>query len=128
MTQFLNLDVISLGDVVHADVHFGSRGHRARDFFAEEEIGKTAEALSGIDRIVIGDSHEVHAPFLEGPVDFERVVIAFLAELPRYRHRAHSAPIGMDVQVAPHTLLSPGNRYKFVSGPKQSEEEMLWLG
>ena len=34
----LNLDVLALGNVVDADVHGGTAGHAAGDFFADEEI------------------------------------------------------------------------------------------
>ncbi len=60
----LQFDVMPLFDAVHADVDLGSRRRGARHFFAQEEIGITAEMFGGVDGIVIGNRHQIHAaPF-----------------------------------------------------------------
>ncbi len=98
----LDFDVVAFGDVVDAHVQLAAAGQRTGDLFAEEEIGAGTQALDGVDGIVIGDCHQIHAEPLEFFVDFERLVVAFAAHAAHERDGTHAGVPGVDVQIAPH--------------------------
>ena len=98
----LQFDVVALGDVVDAHVKLTAARQRTGDLFAEEEIGAGTQSFHGVDGIVIGDCHQIHAEPLELFVDFERLVVAFTAHW-RMRGMVHMPEcLRMDVQIAPH--------------------------
>jgi hypothetical protein len=53
-TSALDLNVVSLGDSVDSQVHFGSSRHRNGRFFAKEEIGVFTKGLPSIYGVVVG--------------------------------------------------------------------------
>ena len=55
VAALLNLHVLALGQVVHADVNFRAAGHLAGDLFADEKIVVLAQLLGAFDRIVLGE-------------------------------------------------------------------------
>ena len=65
----LQFDVVALRDVVDADVQLRAAGQGAGNLFAEEEIGARTQRFHGVDRIVIGDGHQIHAEPLQLLVD-----------------------------------------------------------
>ena len=101
----LDLDVIALRDVVDAHVQFGSAGHAAGGFLAEEEIGPRAQRFGSVDGIVVGDGYQVHAQALQFLVNGQGLVVAFPAHAPQKRDGAHSGVPRVNVQVAPHISL-----------------------
>ncbi len=80
-------------------------GVRARHFFAQEEIGIAAKMLGGVDGIVIGDRHQIHAAPLQRLVHGLRFVVALAAETMEPGYVAHARVTRMDVQIAPHGPL-----------------------
>ncbi len=101
----LQFDVMAFLDIVDAHVQTGSGGSPAGDLFAEEEIRVAAQGLDGVDRIVVGDRHQVHPAPLELVVDVERMVVALAADSVEQGHCAHPGPDGMDVEITPHASL-----------------------
>ena len=80
VAALLQLDVLAVGDVVHADVDFGAAGHFAGELFADEKIGMLAQLFGAFDGIVIGESEEIHAAAVQQGINFVRIAITFAAK------------------------------------------------
>ena len=72
--------MLTLCQVIHADVEGRAAGHTASDFLTEEEVRMTAQSLGAFDRVMVGESYQVHAFLLERLVDLFRVAVGLPAE------------------------------------------------
>src|SRR5580704_8333229 len=61
-----------------------------------------AQRFAAIERIVVGERHEIHAAALQQGVDLFGIAVRFQAEGFEDRHRRRSREPRMDVQVAFH--------------------------
>lgn len=82
------------------------------------EAQGAAQAFGGVDRVVVGHRHQIHAAPLEQLIDFAGIVVTFLAEPPGHRHRAHAAAVGVDVQIATHAFVMGPERLQNDVGPE----------
>ena len=105
VSTLLNFNVVALGDTVNTEVELGPAGQGAGDFFAEKEVGSTAEDFDGFDRIVVGDGDDGHTEALAALVNGFGVVIGLAAEMANERRVAHPGGFGMDVKVAAHESI-----------------------
>ena len=77
----LKLRVLAFGDVVDADMNFSPARHAARQLLAEKEIRKVAPQLfRSFDRVVVGQSKEIHATATEQRIYFARIAVTFAAK------------------------------------------------
>ena len=97
VTPPLEFDVMPLFDAIHAHVDLGLGWRHAGHLFAQEKVGITAEVFGGVDGIVIGDRHQIHAALLQSLVHSFRVVVAFPAEAMESGNVAHARVTRMDV-------------------------------
>jgi len=81
VAALLELLVLAVGDVVHADVNFGATGHFAGEFFADEKIGVLTQLFGAFDGIVIGEREEIHAAALQQGIDVVGIAITFAAKI-----------------------------------------------
>ena len=123
----LQFDVMPLFDAVHADVDLGARRRGTGDLFAQEEIGIAAEMLGGVDGIVIGDRHQIHAAPLQSLIHRLRIVVALAAETMKSGNVAHTRMPRMDVQVAPHASLYTAIRYNQLNCGKNIRDKECYF-
>lgn len=62
---------------IYAHVNRGAVRHRGRDLFAQEKVRLGSQNLGGIDRIMIGDGHQVHTAGLQRLVYFPGLTVTF---------------------------------------------------
>ena len=123
----LQFDVMTLFDAVHAHVDLRARRRGARHLFAQKEIGVVAKMLGGVDGIVIGDRHQIHATPLQGPIDGLRIVVALAAKTVEPGNVAHARVPRMDVQIAPHGPLYPACSYSRLNCGKNIRDRKCTL-
>ena len=86
----LDLAMISLAQVVDADVDFCAAGHPAGHFFADERVRMAAQHFRCVDGIVIGERNEGHAQLLATGIDLIGVIVGLLTNAREQRSVAHS--------------------------------------
>lgn len=64
VSPLLELNVLTLMEVVNADVDFRTAGHATSQLLAEKESGTAAQSLRAIDAVVVGESEQGHAAIL----------------------------------------------------------------
>src|SRR5579863_2954518 len=94
--------MISLGQVVDADMNFRAAGHPAGRFFADEEIRMAPQAFCSVDGIMVGQGDDGHAQSLATGIDLVRLVIRLFTKAVQPRGGAHSRGGRVDVKVASH--------------------------
>ena len=90
--------------------------------FGDEHVGQVSEGQGAVDRVVIGDRHEVHAPALGQLVDLDRLGGAFR----NFQRTLHSElgdvrGGGVHMQVGP-THLVHGTRITLQTGGSVKNE------
>ena|SRR5487761_1197012 len=86
----LNFSVLALVYVIYPSVNGGAARQAAGHFLAREKVGVAAEGLSSVDRVVVRNRDQVHAPALEAPIDVLRPAVAFPAKAAKGRRQTHS--------------------------------------
>jgi hypothetical protein len=104
----LELEVLAVGDVVHADVDFGAAGHFAGEFFADEKIGVLAQLFGAFDGIVVGEREKIHAAALEQGIHGARITVTFAAKISYKGGRTGSGEVRVNMQVASHEYKNNG--------------------
>ena len=101
----LQLDVLTLGDVIDAHVEFCAAGTCARHLLAQKEIRVTPQSFGGIYGIVIRNCDQIHPAAIERLINFQRIVVTLAANAAQQRNRTHSGMNRMHMQIATHALL-----------------------
>jgi hypothetical protein len=113
--------VAALVEVEDVDVELAALGEAERHLLAGEEAGLADQMQGPLDRVVIGEGHEVHAP-REGPlVDVARIGVAFPADVLQHGDLGAARVPGVDVQVAAHQLGTFGSTAPSFPGPPRAE-------
>jgi hypothetical protein len=108
VAPLLQLLVLAVGDVVHADVHFGAAGHFAGEFFADEKIWVLAQWFGAFYGIVVGESEQIHAAALQQGIHSAGIAITFAAEISDKGGRTRTGEVRVNMQVASHEYKSNG--------------------
>ena len=112
--------MLALVDPEDADVHRTLAGKEGLDLLAHEEVGRIAEPIpdlqASVDRVVVGQRHEIHAAGLRPTVDLDRrgVAVAHLHEA----ELLQPGVVAMDVQVSAQGILRK-NWTRPGRGPKE---------
>ncbi len=122
----LKFHVLTLGDVVNADVGFAAGRKMNSDFLAEEKVRVMAERFGRIDRVVISNGDESHAALFEAGIELLGRGVAFATEMLQHRHGTHSGVPRMDVHVAAHGLYMAGGDYKAVTNRRNIRESFCF--
>jgi hypothetical protein len=88
IAPLLNLDMLALGQIVDTDMDFRAARHLAGDFFADEKVFVSPQRLGAFDRIVLGQSDQVHPALFQSGVDFARIAVTFATEFAHERSGA----------------------------------------
>ena len=104
--SLLELNMLTLIEVIHTDMDFGAAGHLAGQLLAQEEAVMLPQPFGTIDRIVVGQGEQVHAAPLQQRIHFCGIAIALTAEFSRKRGCAGARKVGVDMHVALHDFHS----------------------
>jgi len=96
--------VLPLVEAEHVDVELPPPVEKDRHFLAHEGIGQVGDREGSLDRVVVGEGHEVHPPPPGPVVDVERVRVALPPDVLQHRDLRAARVPGVDVQVAAHQL------------------------
>ena len=96
--------VLPLVEAEDVDVELPPAVEEDRHLLAHEGVGQVGEREGPLDRVVVGERHEVHPPPPRPVVDLERVGIALPPDVLQHRDLRAARVPGVDVQVAAHQL------------------------
>ena len=96
--------VLPLVQAEHVDVELSPAFEEDGDLLAHEGVGQVGERERPLDRVVVGQGDEVHAPPASPLVHRERGGVAFPADVLEHRDLRAARVPGVDVQVAAHQL------------------------
>jgi hypothetical protein len=122
----LQFVVVTLGDVVDANVGFATGRKMNSDFLAEEKVRVMAERFGRIDRVMISNGDESHAALFQPGIELLGRGVAFATEMLKNRHGTHSGVPRMDMHVAAHGLFMAGEDYKTVTNRRNIRESFCF--
>ncbi len=102
VAPLLHLRVLAFVKVINADVDLRAAGHAARQFLAQEEFRVFPQFFGALDRVVVGQRKQIHAPAPEQGVHLFGIAITFAAELPDKGGRTRSGKVRVDMHIALH--------------------------
>ena len=102
IAPLLQLDVLALADVVHADVNFGAAGHAAGKLFTQEKIRMAPQFFRAFDGIVVRQREQTHPAALEQFIYFFGIAITFAAKISDKGGRTGTGEVRVNMQVASH--------------------------
>ena len=88
--------------IPHTEMDFAARAHLAGHFLPHDKIGPMRQLKSAFNRVVIGDSDEVHPSPLGDAVNLLGVGVALAAHMPQTGQIHGTRVARVDVKVTSH--------------------------